>query len=376
MSGDAPRAKILIVDDTAQNLDVLMATLSDRYAVVAARDGERALRMAARQPTPDLILLDIMMPGMDGFEVCSRLKEDENTRDIPVIFVTAMGEAADEVKGLALGAVDYVTKPITPEVVRARVATQLALRTAHRELEVKNQVLHEERELVEGIVTRMRDATHLDETGLRHLISSLERTNGDILLAAPLPDGGRHVMLGDFTGHGLPAAIGGPMVGYIFETLTTAGRPMEEILRELNRVLCRQLPTNLYMAACAFEIDATGRRARVWNLGVPEALLLRDGAVAGRFPSGGLPLGVIESIDPTEGGVTQPLEPGDRLYAYSDGITETTAPGGEMYGGERLEAYLSELRPEDRLESLLALLTQFSEGAEQSDDITLVEVTV
>ena len=222
----------------------------------------------------------------------------------------------------------------------------------------------------------MRDATRLDDAHLSYLIAPLERTNGDILLAAPRPDGGQHVLLGDFTGHGLPAAIGGPMVGYIFATLTAAGGGMAEILRELNRVLARQLPVNLYMAACAFEIDAGRREVTVWNLGVPDALLLRAGEVAARFPSGGLPLGIVEAIDPTEGGVRQTLEGGDRLYAYSDGVTEANDPAGEMFGTGRLERFLTEHPVGGAVELLRQRLDDYTGGTAQGDDITLVEVTI
>ena len=133
--------KILIVDDAPENIQVLMGTLKSQYAIVAATNGDKALKMAIAEPRPDLILLDIMMPGMDGFEVCSRLKADPKARDIPVIFVTATGGVSDETKGFELGAVDYITKPISPPIVKARVASQLKLRQAMLELKRFNDEL-------------------------------------------------------------------------------------------------------------------------------------------------------------------------------------------------------------------------------------------
>lgn len=122
------RARILIVDDVHENLHALMNILRDEYAISAATCGEKALELARRQPPPDLILLDIKMPGMDGYSVLSALKIDVATADIPVIFVTALAEAADEARGLSLGVADYITKPVNPDLLKARVSNQLELK--------------------------------------------------------------------------------------------------------------------------------------------------------------------------------------------------------------------------------------------------------
>jgi CheY-like chemotaxis protein len=125
------RAKILVVDDTEVNIDILAEFLGGEYDIDTAASGPQALQKAATSP-PDLILLDVMMPGMDGFEVCAKLKADEQTADIPIIFITALDDVAAETRGLALGAIDFITKPFNPAVVRARVANHLALREAAR----------------------------------------------------------------------------------------------------------------------------------------------------------------------------------------------------------------------------------------------------
>ena len=130
--------KILIVDDERFNVNVLADLLKPNYKIMAAKNGEQALKAARIAHPPDLILLDIMMPEMDGYEVCRRLKGDDATRDIPVIFITAMGETSDETKGLEVGAVDYLTKPISPPIVQARVKTHLALRRNMAELQGAN----------------------------------------------------------------------------------------------------------------------------------------------------------------------------------------------------------------------------------------------
>jgi putative two-component system response regulator len=125
---------VMVIDDVKANVDILVETLRPDYAISVAMDGKAALEVIA-EDRPDLILLDIMMPVMDGYEVCKRLKTDETTRNIPVIFITAMTEIRDDAKGLALGAVDYITKPFSPELVRARVRNQLELKRHRDHLE-------------------------------------------------------------------------------------------------------------------------------------------------------------------------------------------------------------------------------------------------
>jgi len=140
--------KILVVDDVSENIDILMETLKSDYKVIAALNGEKALRLINSKNLPDLILLDIMMPEMNGYELCTRLKLDEKTRNIPVIFLSALSEEKDEAKGLQLGAVDYITKPFSPALVKARIRNHLELKRHRDHLE----------ELVEARTFQLREA--------------------------------------------------------------------------------------------------------------------------------------------------------------------------------------------------------------------------
>ncbi|GIU04602.1 response regulator [Shewanella glacialipiscicola] len=162
------KATVLIVDDTPENIDILVGILSDDYKIKVAIDGPRALALVAKS-RPDLILLDVMMPGMNGYEVCKLLKQDPLTSHIPVIFVTALSEVADETQGFALGAVDYITKPVSAAVVKARVKTHLALYDQKRLLEQQVKIRTQELEATRfEIIRRLgRAAEYKDnETGL------------------------------------------------------------------------------------------------------------------------------------------------------------------------------------------------------------------
>jgi putative two-component system response regulator len=200
------RQTILVVDDVPQNIDVLAGILSNRYRVKAATDGARALAIARSSPAPDLILLDIMMPGMDGFAVCTALKADLRTQRIPVIFITAMSEVEDEARGFALGAVDYITKPVSQAIVEARVKTHLALYQQERELERK--VRERTTELLETRLSIIRclgrAAEYKDDQTGKHVIrmshysrllgraAGLTEADADLLMnAAPMHDIGK-----------------------------------------------------------------------------------------------------------------------------------------------------------------------------------------
>jgi len=168
-----PAQTVLIVDDTSQNLTVLGELLQPRYRVRATNSGERALRAAHTEPRPDIILLDVMMPGMDGHEVLRRLKADGTTRDLPVIFITAMSASEDEERGLQLGAVDYITKPFNPAIVLARVHTQLELKQARDRLADQNDWLEAE------VARRMSENLLVQDLSMRALACLAEARDNE-----------------------------------------------------------------------------------------------------------------------------------------------------------------------------------------------------
>src|SRR5262245_46897949 len=200
------QATILVVDDTPTNISVLMEILRGDYRVLAAINGEQALKIARGDPPPELILLDVMMPGMSGHEVCQRLKAESSTRKIPGICVTAMNQVEDECQGLTIGAVDYITKPVSPPIVKARVKTDLALYDQNRELErmVRERTVelhHTRLEIIKrlGRAGEFRD----NETGMHvirvahicRLLGEAARMNEEdvelLLNAAPMDDIGK-----------------------------------------------------------------------------------------------------------------------------------------------------------------------------------------
>jgi putative two-component system response regulator len=176
---DSQYPTLLIVDDATENLTILDALLRPRYGVRAANSGEKALRIAAGEPKPDLILLDVMMPGLDGYQVFERLRADPGTRDIPVIFLTAMDSVEAQLRGLEAGAVDYISKPIVPPIVLARIHTQLELKRVRDRLADQNIWLEAE------VMRRLADNEIIQEVGIRALAHLAETRD---------PETGNHIL--------------------------------------------------------------------------------------------------------------------------------------------------------------------------------------
>ena len=164
---------ILVVDDTPDNLSLMSGLLKDKYKVKLAINGEKAIKIAQAPDKPDLILLDIMMPGLSGYEVCQILKNDPATRDIPIIFLTAMTATDDEKKGLELGAVDFITKPVNPPIVMARVATQLQVKAAADFLKDQNAYLETE------VIRRGRELAAIQDVTILAMASLAETRDND-----------------------------------------------------------------------------------------------------------------------------------------------------------------------------------------------------
>lgn len=366
--------KILAVDDDESNLSVLASMLVPDYDVVVAKNGFQALEIAHSQ-LPDLILLDVGLPDMTGYEVCQKLKNSEMTSDIPVIFVTAMSRDSDEIEGLKVGAVDYITKPFQISSVKNKIKNNILFYLARNKLKEANQILIEEKNIVETVLANMRQTETFDERNLRYLLSPLEKTMGDLILSSFRPDMTQHLLLGDFTGHGLTAAIGGPLVSEVFYSETARGVSMAEIFSKINRILHKALPVGLFMTACCLELDSSRTQLTIWNGGQPEALLFRENRCVRTFPSTHIPRGMIDRPDVAGSKIL--VEKGDRIIIYSDGIVEEKNDLGEAFGIDRLIKTLEDIGNDQEIQmGVINSINIFKNNiTRQSDDITLIELT-
>jgi CheY-like chemotaxis protein len=371
------KMNVLVVDDTQINVMLLSHLIEklDDCEPVGYTDPAEALAWCAAN-LPDLVLLDYMMPEIDGIEFLHRFRKISGRADIPVLMVTANDQIEVRHKALEAGANDFLTKPIDTIEFTARMRNMLALRASQRRLEQQNLILGDEKELLEDIVTRMRAASPFDTHGVRCIQRPLERTAGDVVLSARRPDGAHHVLVGDFSGHGLTAAFGAPLVSWIFYHLTAGGYDLAHIFAELNRTLSRQLPTQIYMAVGALELSPDRKHARLWNCGLPPLLCASGAGEPLRVKSNGLPLGIVESADDYAPHAEFDLAPDACIYQYTDGCSEAESPGGEQFGQSRLEALLARIRREQLpLETAWAELDAHCAGRGLSDDAVLVEIS-
>lgn len=376
---DPPPATILVVDDSPVNLQVLVRTLhGSGHRILAARDGRAALDIA-RRARPDLMLLDVMMPELDGFEVCRVVKAQPETADTLVIFLSALGEVSDKVSGLELGAIDYITKPIQAEEVLARVANHLTRQHLERELRRSRDRL--ERELVSaGDMQRFILPAALPShpsAGFAAFYQPSRNAGGDYFDVLDLGDGRFGIIVADVSGHGAPAAIVMAMIRAVVHTYPGVADDPPALLHYLNRHFRYLWDTAMFATGIYAVLDANRRVLRLSCAGHPAPLLIRGNAVAPVPVESAIALLWNELGDVAC--VEHAVQSGDRIVFFTDGITDRQAPDETMYEGERLAsalASLGTLDPRAIVDRTMAGLDVFARGHEPDDDQTLLVVGI
>lgn len=374
--------KILVVDDTEANRKLLSWILEDDgHTVVEAVDGQEGVNLFQSE-SPDLVLMDVMMPVMDGFDATKAIREILGDSHVPIIFLTALSDDASLAKCLSIGGDDFLSKPINEQVLQAKINAHARIRDLTEELnkqKVELEQLHalteREHEIAKAVFENAMEASLQDCVNTRHYISPATTFNGDILLSAPSPSGGLYVILADFTGHGLPAAIGALPLSQTFYNSTIAGDSVSDIARKLNTALEGFLPNFMFAAAAVLEMNADGSRVTFWAGGLPDVIITdAKGKLKEAIISTHMPLGVLDGDEFEREVIIRHPEPGDKYYLYTDGITESETPDGEMYGDQRMQA-LFDGNNKDPFTKLIYDIKTFRGALEQNDDITIIELT-
>ncbi|MFA6014800.1 MAG: SpoIIE family protein phosphatase [Gallionellaceae bacterium] len=373
---------VLLVDDSPVNLGVVVEGLERHgFDVLVAVDGEEALERV-EVASSDLILLDVMMPGIDGFEVCRRLKAQDHTRDIPVLFMTSLSGTEDKVKGFDAGGVDYVTKPLQVDEVKARVDTHLALHDLKRNLAEKIAVqanyldhVNEEHRIAAGYMNTLIALDKLKDPAVQFHLQPAGNFSGDLIAVARTPGGRLHLMLADSTGHGLSAALAAMPMIHPFYSMTGKGFGISAIAREINGKIYKTLPVSHFVAAILVSIDADGQMVEVWSGGCPPPLILNgEGQAVYQFKPRHLAMGILppEQFDDSVEYFSYD-EDGHRLLMFSDGVVELENAAGEAFGLPRLLSAVEGCGSETRWQSAISEINAYC-GAKtfNNDDIALL----
>lgn len=376
---DPQSLSILIADDSDTDRLILTALVRRLgHRVFEAADGQQAVQLF-QECEPDIVLLDALMPVMDGMEAARRIKELAGERMVPLIFLTSLSEADELAKCLDAGGDDFLSKPYNRVILEAKINAFNRMRLMHQALSsqrdmirARNQDLLEEQKTAKRVFDNVAHTGCLDAFNIRYHASPLSIFNGDVLFAAPFPAGGMLVFIGDFTGHGLPAAIGAMPLAEIFYGMVSKGFKGADVLREFNQKLKQILPPGMFCCGGMIEADFKKNQLLVWNGGLPDGWLVRARGELQALPSRHLPLGIQAADQFDDTMVVLNTEPGDRLLMLTDGFVDYQNADGQLFGEAGIRQALNGRTPSQHpFDAVMAGVRAFANGDGDTDDLTL-----
>ena len=374
---------ILIAEDSAADRMLLSSIVRRQgHQVLTAANGAEAVEVFRLQ-CPQLVLMDAMMPVMDGFEAARQIKALAGETLVPIIFLTSLSESEALARCLEVGGDDFLAKPYNQVILSAKIKAMDRLRRLQATvLQQRDQIArhHEyllnEQRVAKAVFDKVAHSGCLNAPNIRYLQSPYALFNGDLLLAAFTPAGDMHVLLGDFTGHGLPAAVGAMPLAEVFYGMTAKGYGLAETLREMNAKLKRILPVDMFCCATLLCLSVQRRSVEVWNGGMPDGYL-HSMATGERTPltARHLPLGVLSPQAFDDRTEVFPMALGDRVFLLSDGVIDTCDANEQLFGVQRLQDVFALNRQPDALfEEIERALRDF--GGEARDDVSMVEISL
>ncbi len=374
--------RILVVDDQAFNRDILSFILEDHHhEVIEAENGQQALERYREDESIDLILMDVNMPVKDGIQATREVKLNAEERFVPVIFVTALDDSDMLARCLEAGGDDFVPKPVEDNVLIAKISAQARsqtlyknLKAANEKLEYHQRIMAREHTIVEQVFTQGMSRTRTRCQNVDSYTSPASMFNGDLVLVTPAPTGGVYVLVGDFTGHGLAAAIGSLPVSEIFYQLTEQQASVARIAEAINSRLHELLPSSMFFCATILYMEKDGKSLMFWSGGLNDMLVLEPGATELKnIASAYMPLGILAPEEFDDRPTSMEFKEGTGICIYTDGVNEAQNKHAEEFGYQRLYDILLSAR-EDPITEIKNAVHDFCEGTEQSDDISIVKL--
>lgn len=376
--------KLLIADDNNTERLILSRVLENLgHEIIQAENGLIAVEKF-KEFKPDMVFLDVMMPEMDGYQVAESIQPAKEKSWFPIVFLTSLTEASDLAKCIDVGGDDFVSKPINKIIIKAKVEAFERLINLYNtvakqqeEIRIYNEHLVQEQEAAKVVFNNVAHRGCLDSDYINYHLSAMSIFNGDLMLAMVLPTGALRIMLGDFTGHGLPAAIGALPTSEIFYGMSKKGFSLEDLIKETNARLYNILPRGIFCCCVIADINPADKQIKIWSAGAPDTYLIdKENEEVTLLHSSHLPLGILSPNAFNAKFKSYPFTENHKLITATDGIIESPDKNDKMFGEKRMLDYITDnIFSENICDGLLEEVEKYIGEVGQDDDLSLLEVS-
>lgn len=373
---------ILVVDDLEINRKILSSMLHQQgHLVSEACHGNQAIELAALH-TFDIVLLDVMMPVKNGIETAPILKQQAGDRYLPIIFLTSLDDQQSTLACLESGGDDFLSKPYDMAILSAKIkafsrSLQLAekIRAQNQQLSLYQKQVETDHAIVERIFENLFQQNRFYEKVIDFHLIPASSFNGDLVLTNISPTGNQYALIGDFTGHGLAAAIGALPLAQVFFDSTDKAEPVAKLAAQLNQKLLDLLPTDRFCAATIIELNADGNTLTLWSGGMPDCLLVStEKDKVTNLPSQHMSLGILDSENFDDSVITLEIPAYYKLLCYTDGLVERLNNDRMIFADDSLKQII-QMEPEIKLQEVIKRMNQKHNHQATTDDISLLEIS-
>ena len=374
--------KILVTDDTEANLALISAFVEMLgHTAIQARNGQEAVDLF-RTEEPDMVLMDVMMPVMDGYQATAEIRQLAGNKWVPVLFLSAKVQEQDQIQGLAVGGDDYLTKPVNLTILQAKIkAMQRIAEMQHviaenaRRLTLYREENEREQDIAKHMLEKIIRTDKFDDQLIERWIRPAKHFSGDIIAAEFTPRNELYVILADSAGHGLAAALNVVPMVEVFYSMAHKGYGIPNIARELNRKIRLLMPTEHFVSTVLAAINFSDRTIELWNGGMPPSYFVNNqGKILREWGSMHPPLGILDDIDFQSKTETFQWDTPGRLFLYSDGLIGSENANGEQFGKDRVLQVLAAEEDEQPFSRLVSAVSAFLGQANATDDVSIATI--
>ena len=375
MTSEHPGTALIVEDELTSRFILKTFLIQQGYDTIEAGNGREAIELF-RSKQPSIIFMDVIMPEVDGYEATRQIKAESGNHFVPIIFLTAISEEDALSHCVEAGGDDVMVKPYDLFTLKTKIHAMQRIAALNKEVQGMYSRLRREQEIAESFFIKAIQGTNITNPNINWKIRPAGTFSGDMVLSACSPSRDLYMLIGDFTGHGLSAALGAMPVSEVFHAMTSKGFCPEDVLSAINKKIKALLPVGMFFGVQLVVINQNLEHALIFNAGMPDLLLVdgQSNQIKQRFHSKGLPLGIIAEINPMEIAEYVSINSGDKILMFSDGLTEARNATGEEFGDSRLENAISNADTNGIYAQIFNDLDSFCGEMTQVDDVTLVEL--